>query len=145
MLHNEMRVQQIVIGTGTIKRQILIQNLQNIQTVFGTVHNELDMLDLLDSSSIVKGKLDKLEQLLKLNIVKNGMPNDDSTLASSSSCFGFATTAAAASPPVRSQPSSSRLFKKSFSYDSKMAQHVAAALGTGINVHQQTTQCRSEK
>ncbi|KAI3411143.1 hypothetical protein GPALN_003225 [Globodera pallida] len=74
----------------------------------------------------------------------DGVQQKESTLASSSSCFGFATTAASASPPVRPQPSSSRLFKKSFSYDSKMAQHVAAALGTGINVHQQTTQCRSE-
>uniref|UniRef100_A0A183C5A5 Uncharacterized protein n=1 Tax=Globodera pallida TaxID=36090 RepID=A0A183C5A5_GLOPA len=72
----------------------------------------------------------------------DGVQQKESTLASSSSCFGFATTAASASPPVRPQPSSSRLFKKSFSYDSKMAQHVAAALGTGINVHQQTTQCR---
>uniref|UniRef100_A0A183BQE8 DNA helicase n=1 Tax=Globodera pallida TaxID=36090 RepID=A0A183BQE8_GLOPA len=86
MLHNEMRVHQI--GTGTTKRQILIQTLQNVQTVFGTVHNELDMLDLLDSSSIVKENLDKLEQLLKLNIVKNGMPNDDVELSEEIlSCF----------------------------------------------------------
>uniref|UniRef100_A0A914GPB2 Uncharacterized protein n=1 Tax=Globodera rostochiensis TaxID=31243 RepID=A0A914GPB2_GLORO len=75
----------------------------------------------------------------------DGVQQKESTLASSSSCFGFTTTAAAASPPVRPQPpSSSRLFKKSLSYDSKIAQHVTAALGTGGNVHQQTNQCRSE-
>ncbi|KAI3422618.1 hypothetical protein GPALN_013118 [Globodera pallida] len=60
------------------KRQHGIKILQEIQELFINVNNELDMTPShYYTFEMMKEKLDKLEQFMKLDIVKNGMLNDD--------------------------------------------------------------------